>query len=92
MNKLNDYREEIDIIDKGLIELFEKRLDIVLKVADHKKENKLPIYQEGREKVVLKKAEENIKNDDYLNEALLFFESIMDISKSLQNRKNNKND
>jgi chorismate mutase/prephenate dehydratase len=89
MDKLNDYRDEIDKIDKVLIELFEKRLDVVLKVAEHKKENNLTIYQEGREKLVLKKVEENIKNDDYLNEALMFFESIMDISKSLQDKKNN---
>ena len=40
MANLEDYRTEIDNIDKELTELFEKRMDVVLKVAQYKKDNK----------------------------------------------------
>ena len=43
MNELDKHREEIDSIDKELISLFEKRLDVVLKVAEYKKNNNSPV-------------------------------------------------
>ncbi|MCR1954264.1 chorismate mutase [Clostridioides mangenotii] len=90
MDKLNVYRKEIDKIDKELVGLFEKRLEVVSKVARYKKENNLPVYYEDREKVVIQKVEENIVNKDYLDEANKFFKYIMEISKSFQIQNNSK--
>ncbi|MBU5306202.1 chorismate mutase [Clostridioides mangenotii] len=90
MDKLNVYRKEIDKIDKELVGLFEKRLEVVSKVARYKKENNLPVYYEDREKVVIQKVEENIVNKDYLDEANKFFKYIMEISKSFQMQNNSK--
>lgn len=90
MDKLNVYRKEIDKIDKELVSLFEKRLEVVSKVARYKKENNLPVYYEDREKVVIQKVEENIVNKDYLDEANKFFKYIMEISKSFQIQNNSK--
>lgn len=90
MCKLNVYRKEIDKIDKELVGLFEKRLEVVTKVANYKKENNLPVYHEDREKVVINNVEENIVNKEYLDEAIKFFEYIMKISKSFQIQNNSE--
>ena len=37
MEDLDDYRKNIDEIDKKITELFEKRMDIVLKIGEYKK-------------------------------------------------------
>ena len=42
MGALDDYRKEIDDIDRELIGLFEKRMNVVLNVAKYKKDNKKP--------------------------------------------------
>ena len=36
---LEIYREEIDIIDRVIAESFEQRMEIVLKVAEYKRQN-----------------------------------------------------
>ena len=46
---LQKIREEIDIIDRELARLFEKRMDIVLKVAEYKRQNNLPVKDMARE-------------------------------------------
>ena len=53
MDALEGYRKEIDNIDKEITRLFEERMNVVLKVAEYKKENNLPIFHKGREAVVI---------------------------------------
>ncbi len=87
MSGLEDFRKEIDEIDKQLIALFEKRMDEVLKVAQYKKDNNLDIFQKGREEVVIGKALANLKNKDYSDEVVKFLNATMEISRGLQKRK-----
>ena len=87
MEGLDSYREEIDNIDKELTKLFEKRMNVVLKVAQYKKDNNLSVLQQGREDEVLRKAISNLENKDYSNELVKFLESTMEISRDLQKRK-----
>ena len=87
MAGLEDFRKEIDEIDKQLIALFEKRMDEVLKVAQYKKDNNLDIFQKGREEVVIGKALANLKNKDYSDEVVKFLNATMEISRGLQKRK-----
>ena len=42
-------RAEIDIIDRELVKLFERRMDAVTEIARIKKEHKLPILDQSRE-------------------------------------------
>ena len=84
MNDLERYRQQIDSIDKELIELFEKRLDVVLKVAEYKKANNSPVLHSNREKQVLDKAVDNLQNKDYAPFAKQFMTDVMNVSKSLQ--------
>ncbi|GAA0776464.1 chorismate mutase [Clostridium subterminale] len=84
MNELEQCRKEIDEIDKELINLFERRMDVAIRVANYKKENDLPIYNEERESKVIKKNVDNLKNKNYDLLARRFFLSVMELSRSLQ--------
>ena len=90
MMDLEDFRKEIDNIDKEITRLFEERMDVVLKVAEYKKKNNLEIFHKGREEDVINKNIHRLKNKDYKEELKKFFIEIMEISKSLQKRKLNR--
>ncbi len=84
MNELDKYRKEIDSIDKELIGLFERRLAVVLKVAEYKKNNNTPIIHTAREQEVLDRTVDNLTNKDYAPFARQFMTDLMNVSKSLQ--------
>jgi len=84
VNEIEQCRKEIDEIDKELVNLFERRMDVAIRVANYKKENDLPIYDEERESKVIKKNVDNLKNKNYDLLARRFFLSIMELSRSLQ--------
>ena len=87
MKSLESYRKEIDKIDNEITKLFEKRMNVVLKVAEYKKENNLPIFNEEREEKVIKKNVDRLENKDYTKEIEEFFINLMKVSKDLQKRK-----
>ncbi|HEY5525240.1 MAG TPA: prephenate dehydratase [Clostridium sp.] len=87
MEDLEDYRVEIDRIDKELTILFEKRMNMVLKVANYKKENNVQIFHKNREDMVFNNARANLTNKDYGDEVVKFFNATMEIGKGLQRRK-----
>jgi len=84
VNEIEQCRKEIDEIDKELVNLFERRMDVAIRVANYKKENDLPIYDEERESKVIKKNVDNLKNKNYDLLARRFFLSIMELSRNLQ--------
>ena len=67
MNKLNEYRNKIDLIDKELLRLLSDRLTIVKKVWEFKKENNLSALQSNRWNEVLE-SKKNIWKDLWLRE------------------------
>ena len=84
MDDLLKLRQEIDSIDKELVELFEKRMEVVLKVSSYKKENKIEVINENRETEVINKGKKLLKDkklEDYL---VKFFFNLMKISKEMQ--------
>lgn len=87
MGALDDYRKEIDDIDRELTSLFEKRMNVVLNVAKYKKDNKLEVLQKGREAEVIQKAVDTLNNKDYSDEVVRFMNATMEISRGLQKRK-----
>ena len=84
MNKLEEYRKEIDLIDKEMIALFERRMDVARKVGEYKKENNMEILNSKREEEVIEKNVNSLKNKEYKNVTRKFFENIMELSRSLQ--------
>ena len=51
--ELKDLREQIDGIDNDLVDLFVRRMQLSAKIADYKKEHKLPVYVPAREREIL---------------------------------------
>ena len=83
---LEGYRREIDVIDGELIGLLERRMDVVRKVADYKRERGLPVLQADREREVLGRAAARLKNKAYADAAVRFMETVMSVSRRSQAR------
>ena len=84
MNELENLRERIDTIDKEMIALFEKRMDVVADIAAYKIKNNLPVLNQNREDIVISKVKAIVKNKDYTDSAIDFIKDIMEISKKFQ--------
>ncbi|MGN0710174.1 MAG: bifunctional chorismate mutase/prephenate dehydratase [Anaerovoracaceae bacterium] len=82
---LNNIREEIDNIDKQLVDLFVKRMDMAKKVAEEKKAAGSPVLNVQREREILTRVSEQAGEelDGYVR---LLYNTIFDISRSHQNR------
>ena len=81
---LQELRNQIDEIDGEILELFAKRMEVCRGVAEYKRVNNLPVMQGGREKQVLDRIRDK-SPDDLKDGAAMLFQSIMDISKCIQN-------
>ncbi|MGI5998934.1 MAG: chorismate mutase [Lutispora sp.] len=84
MEELEILRKEIDIIDEQLVELFEKRMELAIKIGDIKKQKGMQILDSQREKAVIKNAIAHLKNKDLSDELEAFLRNLMDSSKKIQ--------
>ena len=84
---LNQLRNNIDDIDKQILDLFMKRMELCKSVADYKKANDLPVFQGDREKQVIDRIKVLTNDRELESGTAALFTTIMDISKILQNRK-----
>lgn len=85
MDKLKEYRHQIDEIDTKIIELYEKRMMVVKKVVEHKIKNNVPILDQNREQAMLEKNLLKINQEEfkkYYEDVLLGF---LKASKLMQN-------
>ena len=55
MTELEKCRVEIDEIDRKIIELYEKRMNIVKRVTQYKIKNSMPVLDSNRESKMLEK-------------------------------------
>ena len=79
---LTNLRNEIDKVDKELLKLFIRRMNLVTNIAEIKKENGLPIFNKERETEIIKRI--SAETPKFNDEAAEFFQNIMDISKKIQ--------
>ena len=86
---LNELRQQINSIDDELLTLFTRRMDLASQVADYKRAHDLPILQPAREREILKKAAEKA-GPELGGYARVLFSMLMELSKSYQNKRNNK--
>ena len=52
-NGLDEWRREIDLVDKEIMELLCKRFEITTKIRRYKKTNNLPVMDKKREEQVI---------------------------------------
>lgn len=86
MDTLESYRNEIDKIDVELTKLFEKRMDVALKVAQYKKSNNIQLLHNKREKEVIEKSLITLQKKQNYIAVVKFLDNIMEISKDLQKK------
>ena len=84
---LKDYRKEIDAIDDQLVQLFGKRMDIAAKIADYKKENKLPILVPAREREKLADVAQKA-GPEMANYTRVLYSMLFELSRSYQSKRN----
>ena len=77
-------RKDIDQVDKEIVALLEKRMDLVSQVVAYKKENKKEILDTGREQAVLERVESLVKNPDYKPTIRDSFADLMAQSRTYQ--------
>ena len=84
MERLNELRNKIDIIDKEMAKLFEERINLVRQIAEVKKEINYPSYDQGRETFII------IRNGAYIedrNTRVMYFEMLtkmFELTKKMQ--------
>lgn len=85
MKDLSALRENINEIDNRIVELWMQRMESSLKIAEYKKENNLPVFDEKREKELLERVSElaGAELNDYCRE---LYEKIMAISRDYQRK------
>lgn len=81
---LDEIRDQIDKVDESLTELFEERMDLVIKVAKYKEEKNQKIFDSDREKKVIEKNKSYLQNHEYDRSLEDFYNSLMSISRKFQ--------
>lgn len=85
-NDLSEIRKSINEVDQSLAQLFEKRMELVALVAEYKIENDIPILNSEREKQVIDRALESLRDKSLSREMEIFFNELMAISREYQSR------
>ena len=85
MKDLNELRKEIDAIDKDIALLYNKRMEIISKIKEIKKENNLKTLDNERENNLINN---NVKyiNDEYKEYYIELEKYILKLSKDYQNK------
>ena len=86
MKEIEMLRGEIDLIDDKMIELFEKRVELAIKIGAIKKSNSIEITDDEREKEIFKMVVSKLKNKDFSIETEELFKDIIRLSKNVQHK------
>ena len=83
---LETLRQKIDMIDRELVALLEKRMDTVTKIGQVKKEENQAVYDAKREQQVLDKVVSLLKNKGYKETITDTYVDLMKHSREYQNK------
>ncbi|MCQ2544121.1 MAG: chorismate mutase [Lachnospiraceae bacterium] len=86
MAEIDEYRKEIEIIDKEMAEMFERRMKCSYNIAAYKREHGLPILDAKREKSLIEKNSKYINDDEMRQYYQDYLVSVMQISKLYQRK------
>ncbi len=87
MQDLKELRSEIDVVDRQIVELFEKRMDIASQVADYKIANGKKVFDKEREDIKLKAVKALAHSDFNKVGVEELFSQLMSMSRKLQYQK-----
>ena len=84
--ELNELRQEIDSIDKELVDLFIRRMNCSAEVAEYKREHAMPVLDAARERALLNKISE-LSGEDFEEYSRTLYSTILALSRSYQHRR-----
>lgn len=82
---LSVIRDEIDKVDRGLVELFCKRMELSLDVAESKRNTGKAVFDPEREKLLIKKVSD-LAGPDKEEYVRTLYSTILSLSHAVQNR------
>lgn len=82
---IQQYRGEIDEIDREMVRLFEKRMTLVSQIAACKRASGLPLRDEARERELLA-AVRSALPDEWKDYGNALFQTILSLSRDWQER------
>ncbi|WP_419025581.1 prephenate dehydratase [Emergencia sp.] len=85
MSNIEDYRKNIDNIDKEIVEKLEERMRVAENIAKYKQDNNLPVVDIIREREKLEEITE-MASDDMASYARILYNTIMEMSKDHQRK------
>lgn len=83
--ELSEIREQIDNIDKQLVELFMARMNCAASVAEYKREHNIPVLDASRERALLDKVSE-LSGEEFEEYTRTLYSTILDLSRSYQHK------
>ena len=86
MELLEDYRVEIDKIDREITQLLEKRMNVAKAISKYKMENNMQIFHPDREKMVIEKNKGYLENKEYEDLVESFYDNLMYLSRLVQQK------
>lgn len=86
MELLEDYRIEIDKIDREITKLLEKRMNVSKAISKYKMENNMQIFHPDREKMVIEKNKGYLENKEYEGLVESFYDNLMYLSRLVQQK------
>ncbi len=84
MSELDQARKEINLIDREMAALFEKRMMAVRQIAEYKKKNGLPVRDPVREAAVIESNRAGIRDQGIETHYVEFLRNVMDVSSAYQ--------
>lgn len=82
---LDECRKEIDSIDKELVALFVRRMNVAKDVAEYKRATGKAVYDAERERKLLEKVEENA-GEEFGDYTRRLYSSILELSRNYQSK------
>ena len=84
METLQDLREQLDVIDAQIVELYQKRMDVCGKVGEYKITAGKKVFDKQREKEKLAAVSADVPNEFYRKGITELYEQLMSMSRKLQ--------
>lgn len=82
--QLESIRQEIDAVDSQLVDLLEKRMELVSQVVAYKKVHKQAVLDTKREEMIFKKVKKQVQDKRYEDTIVKTFASILKASRAYQ--------
>ena len=84
--ELTELRDQIDSIDRELVELFKKRMSVSASVAEYKRQTGMNVLDPSRERALLAKVSE-LSGEEFEEYTRTLYATILDLSRSYQHKR-----